>query len=295
MPRFETGAIITTAEPEKPLTYEEFEAARRFDPDILNESIYMLVSRHFEESDASFIGTADIDITLEGSDATTVFAGYDRSDHFRVVIYLRDPQTRQAAEWLTFVTATNPAIQSLEHTITDGQGREITLPADRQTVREIIDAMESEYTRRATEAADHFDTRGLVSDEVDRAIADTEARLATLRQERETAEYAPEPLSAFHIVLHSGWAAHGEQSIDQIFTAPSLSAALRQATDRFKQVNKRSDVQTIGFSVSVSADGEHWHTIPNEVTLPLYKTLCLPDSESSKIQLSWDNRKPQTH
>lgn len=247
------------------------------DPQVLRAGLATLISQYtYTKTEDDYYITPEAAIHLnDGDDASqfTVFAGYHKQNLLREIIYLKDEDTSEVSEWIIFGDE-----------LTDGSGQNLASEAGRKMVRQVLDAMKNAYEQSVITQADSFDIRQHLLDTLDERIAAKEAELISLRHQRQHAEQQEEPFTAFKVSIVSGWRNEGESNLDEVIQAPGLSAALRLAADRFKQLNHRSDVQARSISVSVtSGEGQYW-PIPNEAVLPLFSALSHWDREAYEVE-----------
>lgn len=251
------------------------------EPSILLSGLDTIISRYTyaKTEDGAYL-TPDTTIEIEQNDdpqQTTVFAGWTENNYRRRVIFQRDPSSGLAAEWIVLTSASDVSVS-------DGSGRSLDSEADRKYVRSVLEAMKTSYDRNVTEKTDGFDIKQHLLETLDETIATKKAELASLEHQREQAEQNEGVFDKFKVTIHSGWEREGEQTVEEEVSAARLSEVLLKATEKFKQLNRRSDVQARAFSVAVSVgDGQFW-TIPNEVVSPLFQSLSQWDKEASDIE-----------
>lgn len=224
----------------------------------------------------TLFSTPTIQLHVDDDTQITVFADRHSHDYGRCEIKLIDQDQGTSVPLIVF---NGPVEQT-----TDGNGSPITDPIGLQQVRDIIDAMDEQYHQALIKATDGFDIHSHVLKQLDDAIVAAEARLPLLRQRRAEMANISAPFGTYEVVIESAWASADEKPYSETIPAESLSAAMKIATDRFKQVNNRSDVQASDVRVKATPDGQAYYTVPREVIMPLFQAYSKSDYDAIELE-----------
>lgn len=276
--RFETGNSVPIQDVGADRLAREKELL--LNPKVLIGAGGMLVERYGRSQEIQpghrLAATPEVQVSIDDSDAPlTIYASQDGQQYGQWGINLVDPVQRTSAPWILFDNTVGQ--------ITDGNGSPIADPEGLQQVRDIIDAMEQQYSQALTETADAFDIRGNALKDVDDEITETEELLNELRLRRNLIALETAPIGMFQVTITSAWAKEGERSYSETIPADSLSAAVAKAIERFKVLNNRSDVQANSIQVRATSDGRNYYEVPREVVMPLYQAYSRSDREAIAI------------
>ena len=278
--KFETGDHLAFDDQKVDHGARQEEVLR--EPRTLIAASNMLIDRYGETVEiasgdtCAFTPPVQLDVGDERENhGATVFAGRNLHNYEVCNIYLTTPDQHDPAIWIVFNNTTKQ--------IADGRGNLIVDPADLQQVRSLVDAMDQEYRQALAKKADEFDIRGHSLKKLDEQIAATETTLAELHRKRSMAMNETTPITMYQVSIESAWRREGENDYCETVSANSLSDAIQHAVERFKQINKRSDVQARAVYVRATPDGQEHFDIPSEVTMPLFRVYARHDREASEL------------
>lgn len=260
-------------------------------PEILESGLSTLVDRYGTRTSSGECMTPDIKINAENTDTDgiTVFASTTELSNSRTGVIYQKNDNGQPAEWIVFGRLPDGMT-----TVRDGSGRQLDDEADRTYVRAILEAMKTGYEQDITRTTDSFDIREHLMGTLQGKAAALKAELDSLQSLLDTLDECPEPPTAFRVTIESAWRQEGEHSLEgETFTADSLSEAIRQAIERFKELNNRNDVQASSFQVDIPTADGHFSGVPDAVVAPLFQALSCYDLEDANIRRARQKRANQ--
>jgi hypothetical protein len=137
----------------------------------------------------------------------------------------------------------------------------------------------------AEEKVDTFDIQKHAIDGLKSVIFDKERELDTLRFLLTRAENREAPYTEFTISIVSAWEDNNEQRIFETFQAATLKEAIKAAVDKFKKVNRRTDVQFKSFTVDVKDTEHKILRIPSEIVGPYIQTITEYDRVAAELDI----------
>lgn len=194
-----------------------------------------------------------------------------------VAIYRKDGETGEFSRWIVASDTDHPKL-------TDGLGIQLESVQEHEYARGIIDSLRAGYATMVEEKANSLDLALHIRESLQKSVDQTEQHLAALKAEQELVEQITDTPIIFKIAIRDSWEQEGGHSLDEEFIADTLSEAIHKATDKYKEINKRTDIHSSSYSVAVKyADGSYWG-VPKDVTDPLIKALSKYDTEASMIE-----------
>ncbi|MDB5184280.1 MAG: hypothetical protein JWN38_88 [Candidatus Saccharibacteria bacterium] len=208
--------------------------------------------------------TPDTTIQLgegEAAKRLTVLAGYRPNGDYNPqrAIYQRDLESGSISEWIVFDGGPDGAI-------TDGTGRKLKSQDDYIFVHSVLTAMNEHYQQDIVSNTDSFDLRSFARQRLQAEEQAHELRLRTIRSQLVQLGVGQKALDTFRVSIISYW--DGETSLrDEVTSSTSLFDALKQAGEKFRQLNGRSDIQG-AISASVKVGEDDYLRLPAELINP---------------------------